>query len=133
MDTKVKVGQVFNTSWGYDQTNYDFVVVKSISPSGKTVLCQKAAKIYVGHTTSQDILKPSLEGFGSVFRMRVEYNNWREDGKVYLRGSYPYLSRFEDDWTDEQKADWSKSTRLGTFSLCEETDTYHQTNPMFGH
>jgi hypothetical protein len=130
---KVKIGDLFNTSWGYDQTNYDFVVVRSISPSGKTVMCQKAAKVFVDNTMTTDILKPSVEGFGPLFRMKVEYNKWNGDERVYLRGSYPYLSRFEEDWTDDQKKDWSKSTRLDTFSECADNDTYHQTNPMFGH
>lgn len=35
---KVSVGDVFNTSWGYDQTNIEFFQVVKISPTGKT--CQ---------------------------------------------------------------------------------------------
>ena len=129
MKETIKKGSLFNTSWGYDQTNYDFIVVKSISPTGKTCLCQKAIKTQVDSTQQTDILKPKAEGFGKEFRMKIEKNGDR----IYLRGSYPFLSRFEDDWTAEQMENWQKSTRLDTFSLCHDDETYHQTNPMFGH
>jgi len=43
----VKVGDVFYTSWGYDQTNVDFYVVLSVTPSGKTAKLQKCARAVV--------------------------------------------------------------------------------------
>ena len=33
----VRVGSIFRSSWGYDQTNVDFYEVTSISAAGKTV------------------------------------------------------------------------------------------------
>lgn len=35
-DNKIKLGDVFYSSWGYDQTNIDYYKVVSISASGKT-------------------------------------------------------------------------------------------------
>jgi len=42
------VGQVFDRSWGYDQTNVDFYEVLSVSPSGKTVKAAKITKQILG-------------------------------------------------------------------------------------
>ena len=36
-DTSIKVGDIFYTSWGYDQTNVDFYEVVGLTPSGKSV------------------------------------------------------------------------------------------------
>lgn len=33
----VKVGDIFASSWGYDQTNVDFYEVVGVTPSGKSV------------------------------------------------------------------------------------------------
>jgi hypothetical protein len=33
----VEVGDIFASSWGYDQTNVDFYEVVSVTPSGKSV------------------------------------------------------------------------------------------------
>ena len=34
--TQIKIGSLFYSSWGYDQTNIDYYKIKSISPTGKT-------------------------------------------------------------------------------------------------
>ena len=124
---KIKVGDVFQTSWGYDQTNYDFVVVEKFSPSGKTAICRKAAYDYVEDDScmTQDALKPKSVGFGLPFRLRVNENS--------LKGSYPFLSRWDDNWDDDEKKDWLNSKRMGWFSKVDKDRNYYQTNPMFGH
>ena len=141
METKelkqeVKKGDVFETSWGYDQTNYDFIVVEEISPSGKTALCKRAYVKYVSEEShlTQDALRPTKESYGLPFRMRIERPQSKHfKGQVWLRGSYPFLSRFEEDWSDEQKKGWLKSKRLDSFSKVEPDRSYFQTNSMFGH
>jgi len=79
----VKVGDIFYESWGYDQTNIDFVQVVSISPTGKTVKCQMAGK---EHTDGEHI-KPS-KPFGIVFRLYVRQGY---QGATILVGSYPFV------------------------------------------
>ena len=37
----LKRGDLFVTSWGYDQTNYDYICIMSISASGKTAQCRR--------------------------------------------------------------------------------------------
>ena len=134
METKqeVKAGDVFYTSWGYDQTNYDFVVVKSISPTGKTAMCQKARLADKQHDGCQcDILTPSTQGYGKEFRMKIEFNERYQE--TWLRGSYPYLSRYEESWDEEAKERWASSTRLDTFSKHKEGSKYSQTDAYSGH
>jgi len=110
----IKKGDIFYASWGYDQTNYDYLVVKEVSPSGKTVKCQMTEFKNVGYSGQAYVQKPTSKGFGEVFRMKVE----SRDGKPQLRGSYPYVQG---------------SRRLGTFYKHDKGKTYHETDSMFGH
>ena len=111
------IGKVFETSWGYDQTNYNFLVVVGISPSGKTALCSMVGGVQIGATGQADILKPNSTPQSPTFRMKMEEYN----GEIHLRGSYPYI------WNH-----W-ESKRLGTFYPVKEGETFYQTNPVFGH
>lgn len=133
----VAKGDVFQTSWGYDQTNYDFIIVESVSPTGKTVICKRAyvKRIIENSSMTEDALKPTTEGYGLPFRMKVDIPTEKDYGfgNVYLRGSYPFLSRFEETWNEEQQKNWLNSKRLGGFSKIETGRNYYQTNPMFGH
>ena len=108
----IKPGDYFVTSWGYDQTNYDYLVVNSISPTGKTATCQMANPIYMGEAGQCDALTPGC-AYGIKFRMKI-------DGKDTLRGSYPYCCD-QDDF------------RMGYFSKTRLGEVHYQTMPEFGH
>ena len=77
----LKVGDLFYDSWGYDRTSYDFIVVRTLSPSGKTAMCQRSTPAYAEDGGKM----PTTEGFGDLFRLIVH----NDKGKVCLRGSYP--------------------------------------------
>lgn len=113
---QVKPGDYFYTSWGYDQTNYDYLVVEKVSPSGKTAVCRMANPIFLDEGRHQDTITPG-DAYGPPFRMRIKA--YREG--VFLRGSYPYVPSYPDD------------RRLGTFSRCRLGDTHYQTSPYAGH
>jgi len=119
MNDGIKIGDIFYTSWGYDQTNYNFVVVREISPSGKTAICQCAAIDTVGHTQQCNIQRPKTQGYGDLFRMKIEHRN----GESQLRGSYPFCC----------DGKLSTGKRLGTFWRHKEDKTYYETDSMFGH
>lgn len=104
-----KIGQYFQTSWGYDQTNYDFLVVVAVSPSGKTATCRMVRPINMGNAGIYEMLTPGA-AYGEPFTMRVQ-------GDI-LRGSYPYCQG---------------DRRLDTFSPCKLGDVHYQTMPQFGH
>ena len=42
--TKVKVGDIFHCSWGYDMTINDYYQVVDLTPSGKSVRVRKLSK-----------------------------------------------------------------------------------------
>jgi len=129
----IKIGKMYQTSWGYDQTNYDFIVVDKVSPSGKTVTCRRCSCQRQEVESQQDGLKPIPQPYGLPFRMSVR--KWDYSGKEtnYLRGNYPFLSRFENEWDNEQKENWFNSKRMGSFNQVEEGKLYWQTNSQFGH
>lgn len=113
----IRKGDVFWTSWGYDQTNYDFIVVESLSPSGKTATCRMARLAQNesdGYTLAQI---PKADGYGKTFRMRIQE---RYDGTdIELRGTYPL-------------GDGSYG-RLDTFYRHKQGKVYYETHPMCGH
>lgn len=122
----VRAGDVFVTSWGYDQTNYDYIVVRSVSPTGKTVICQRARSQHMGYSCQANIQRPTQEGFGEEFRMQVRvYGNGHctpeRTPEVHLVGSYPFCCT------------GTGSKRLGYFQQWDGQQTYEETDPMFGH
>lgn len=117
----LSVGDLFYTSWGYDQTNYDFLVVEGFSKSGKSAYCRMTKANFnpekSGKTT--DALKPKNEAYGDKFMMRIKSNG----KEIRLRGSYPFI----------YDGDMSKGSRLATFWRVDEDRFYFQTSPGFGH
>lgn len=88
------VGQIFYASWGYDQTNIDFVQVVSVSKTGKTVICRRlgSKRIDASHVIP-------TEPYGKPFRLKVkkgkEISAIKESvastfQAIWLRGSYPF-------------------------------------------
>ena len=119
LSQEVKAGDLFYTSWGYDQTNYDYVMVLGLSASGKTAICQMAKAKVVGYSHQCYEQEPQKETYGAIFRMRIK-EGYR--GDVCLRGSYPFCASGS-----------MESTRLDTFYRVEEGRTYFETDSMFGH
>lgn len=107
--TQIGKGDYFYTSWGYDQTNIDYIIITDISPSGKTATCQMVSPIRVGSQGIEDILMPGTP-YGEPFRM--EFKNGR------LRGSYPYCN---------------DNKRLDSFYPTTLSETKGQTMSQFGH
>ena len=104
----IRPGDLFYTSWGYDQTNIDFVVVVE-SKTGKTVCCKMGKADIMGASGTQDLLRPTGETYGESFRLRVtDYG---------LKGSYPYCNG---------------GTRFGYFYPWER-EAIGQTMTQFGH
>jgi len=125
---QVKVGDLFYTSWGYDQTNYDYLIVVSVSKTGKTVKARMAGCENVGYETGVNIQKPVKEPFGDIFQMKVKASYFDKDD-IMLRGSYPYLCDGKIIVDERGK----HGLRLDTFSRVEEGRTYDETAIGYGH
>ena len=108
----VKVGDVFYTSWGYDQTNVELMRVIELSRSGKTVVCRMLGKNRES-VGGYDNISPGSELYGKPFKMYVR--TWSE--KPILRGSYPFCN---DD-----------ATRLGSAYLYDHP--VYETAFGYGH
>jgi len=112
-----RVGKLYYTLWGYDQTNYDFLVIEKISPSGKTAMCRMATRERGGGSIGVDEYKPTASSYGDSFRLKIINSG------EYLRGSYPFIHTglIKD------------GLRLGTFFQAKENEKYGQTADGWGH
>lgn len=118
VSNQLKKGDIFYTSWGYDQTNYDYIVVLEVSKTGKTCKCQRTSSIHMGETAQTNVQEPVFCPFGDVFTMRVGSSY---KGSLSLRGSYPFCH------------DGKGSKRLDGFSRHIEGKQYHETDAYSGH
>ncbi len=115
----LKKGDLFKTSWGYDQTNYDFLVLLEVSKTGKTAKCQMTSALKMGHENQCDVLEPIYCPYGDIFTMQIR-EGYR--GDLQLKGSYPFCANGKMD-----------NTRLDRFTKCTPGGQYHQTDCMSGH
>lgn len=81
----IKVGDIFEASWGYDQTQYEFVKVLAVGSSGTTVkvadVKQKTVEREISFMT--DMVAPTHEvkpGTERIFKV----DSW--NGEIALRG-----------------------------------------------
>ena len=88
----LKIGDKFYTSWGYDQTNIDMLVVVEISPSRKTCLCRMISKtVDTGNESrTYNLVSPGERMGPTAFRMKVSSFS----SKIVLRGSYPFCVHY---------------------------------------
>lgn len=114
----LKKGDLFYTSWGYDQTNYDYLVVLEVSKTGKTAKCQMTKYLNMGTNGQSNVQEPIFCPFGDVFKMHVRTGY---KGDLMLKGSYPYCNGD------------MKNTRLDSFCRHKEGKQYYETMPQFGH
>lgn len=157
----IKVGMFFYESWGYDQTNIDFLEVIEVSPTKKTVMCRMVGKKSVESHQQGDSVAPDNSYRGqTLFRLKV---SWFGDGCT-LNGSYPLGEHYwsyckandnnisicpeSDDtqpyhlWNEDKKSvhcegcknhykKLSVSYRSGSFS--EYKHPMYETDSMYGH
>ena len=117
---ELKKGDLFYCSWGYDQTNYDYIVVMEVSPTGKSVKCQRTHALNMGTECQSNVQEPIFLPFGDMFRLQVRHYDWT-GGEVRLIGSYPFLHTGEG------------SKRKGHFSRAKTGQQFHETMSQFGH
>jgi hypothetical protein len=112
----VKVGDVFSMSWGYDQTNWNFVVVTRISSTGKTAFVKKCGADHVddegGHFTVDSIVPNGKPIDDREYRMKIEQD---------YKGEKPQLCGSADFY----------EARI--WSLVESDEIFRPTSLGFGH
>lgn len=113
----LKKGDLFYTSWGYDQTNYEYIAILEIK--GKYAICQRTSALHMGTSGQSNVQEPVFCTFGDMFRMKIQGDY---KGEITLRGSYPFCG----DGSMEHK-------RLDTFYRIAEKQQFHETMAEFGH
>ena len=115
-----QIGEVYYTSFGYDETHYHFIKIVGFTASGKSAICQR---VYVesveGGNMVYDSIKPTDKVFGPKFKLLIRN---RPDYTV-LRGRYPRGIAQNTYMSSEPES----------FFKCEPHHRYMETNPQFGH
>lgn len=114
----IKKGDLFYTSWGYDQTNYDYLVILEVSKSGKTCKARMTHSKHLGFQKPCNIQKPIFAPYSDTFTMRIKQGV----DEPILRGSYPYSPNGS-----------MENVRLDTFRKAKENEQFYETDSMFGH
>ena len=104
------VGQMIHTSWGYNMTINNFAKIIEVSPTGKTIVCQRLTK--EGFNGFAGMVKAGNDTFGPKFRLKIK-DGW--NGSPSFVGSYPYHG-------GETKED--SSYRKGYFTLYNGEEVY---------
>ena len=113
----LKIGDFFYESWGYDQTNIDYLEVMEISPTRKTCMCRMIGKLRDSteqNTTSDKVTPDNSYRGPTLFRLRV--SAFRDS--ITLRGSYPLSENY---WLCCKLADEHKQE--GRFKCPKYADT----------
>lgn len=116
-----KIGDVFYDSWGYDQTQNDFVKIVGFTPSGKTAIVRMVgAKQVTGSTVAP------TEPFGPKFKLKIRGGPTSDYGPS-LVGSYPFVGK-----SGESDEAFLANKRRGYFSKYTNEPVY-ETPAGFGH
>jgi len=116
---EIEIGDLYYTSWGYDQTNYEYIIIEEISKTGKTVKARRTHHKDVGYSDQCYKQQPIAEPFGDQFRLYVRRYS---DGDVTLVGQYPFCYDASMD-----------NTRMGYFWPVKGGKIFYETDTMFGH
>jgi len=120
---KELVGKIFYESWGYDQTNIDFAIVVSVSPSGKTVMVrmmsEKVVPMGEGYAPMSEHVVPD-QPYGEPFRLYVR-SRAINPNDVSLVGQYPFCLRPDETL---ESARQHGAMRMGYFTRWEGKPIY---------
>ena len=110
----VQVGDIFVSSWGYDQTNIDYYVVESVTKSGKSVKVHKIGSKVVGASGTSDkvVPDPSVRASfnGETVLRRLKHTTWRGEAQTL-----PYFSvaSYANAYQWDGQADYETNALFG--------------------
>lgn len=91
-DHDIKVGDIFYTMWGYDQTNIDFYEVVAVR--GSRIDLKELHQQYVGHEGNYDSVVPAT-GENRFKDDEIHTVSARADGTVTSLSSFEYPSKWD--------------------------------------
>ena len=87
---QVQVGDIFTSSWGYDQVNRAFFQVVELTPSGKSARIRRMETVVVSKGNGWEMVQPVWNMFvGAQMTKRIG----DVDGRLYFR-----ICSFEHAW-----------------------------------
>jgi hypothetical protein len=105
----VKVGDIFYSSWGYDQTNVDFFEVISVSASGKTaeVVGLSKDREYRGSGSDSVVARPGSGNQEKARRVHLRLSTWGGKPSWYFSvNSYSSASMWDGRPMHETAMGW---------------------------
>lgn len=106
----IKVGDIYYSSWGYDQTNIDYYEVVGVS--GRAVWFQQIGQFVDNSCMTQDVTKPNRTSLiGEPFKKIVQF------------------------WYDDRTEQITEHFKLTSYSSLTKWDgsLLRQTNSLYGH
>lgn len=91
-DHDIKVGDIFYTSWGYDQTNIDYYEVVAVR--GSRIDLKELHQKYVGHDGQDDLVEPAT-GENRFKDDEIHTVSARADGTVTSLSSFEYPRKWD--------------------------------------
>lgn len=104
----VKVGDIFYSSWGYDQTNVDFYEVLSVSKTGKTA---KVVKVH-GRTVDENrnithvVAAPGTGNVEKAFTVHLRASGWRDKAWYFNVSSFQTAFAWDGEALYETAQGW---------------------------
>jgi hypothetical protein len=97
----IQVGDLFQSSWGYDQTNVDFYEVVGLTPSGKSVRVRPVAQRVVRSSVGADYVQAVRGAYrGESETRRISSYEYRGETEYWFRVS-SYSSARQVSWEEE--------------------------------
>ena len=100
-DHDIKVGDIFYTMWGYDQTNIDFYEVVAVR--GSRIDLRELHQQYVGHDGNYDSVVPAT-GENRFKDDEIHTVSARADGTVTSLSSFEYPGKWDGKPKDQTDA-----------------------------
>ena len=91
-DHDIKVGDIFYTNWGYDQTNIDFYEVVAVR--GTRIDMKELRQVLDSHSGNYDAVLPA-EGPDRFADDKVRTVSARADGTVTSLSSFEYPTKWD--------------------------------------
>ena len=102
MTDKVKVGDIFSCSWGYDQTNIDFYKCVGFTPCFMKYV-QVKTEIVDSNGASADYVAPGKKEGGVIYKAKIkDYGN----GPGFAPNSFSWASKWSGDPVYQTAAGW---------------------------
>ena len=102
MENKVKVGDIFSCSWGYDQTNIDFYKCVGFTPCFMKYVAVNT-EIVDSNGESADYVAPGKKESKTVYKAKLkDYGN----GPGFAPTSYSWASKWSGEPVYQTAVGW---------------------------